>query len=113
MIKIGKSIKNTTFAIGTRPNTSIVRDTNLFNLNNDGFLSTIKHDNSFFIANYNGVMVSQIEICILNTLGALLKQWQAPTLCQLLNKVLDNSKHKSINRKHFFKFKRKIFINCS
>ena len=37
----------------------------------------------------------------------------AKHLCQVLNKVLDNSKPKSINRKHFFKFKRKIFINYS
>ena len=91
------------FAIGTRPNTSIVRDTNLFNLNNDGFLSTIKHDNSFFIANYNGVMVSQIGDMHPQYSGSVVKAMAgAKHLCQLLNKVLDNSKPKSINRKTFF-----------
>ena len=87
MIKLEIPLRTLLFAIGTKPNTSIVRDTNLFNLNDDGF-STIKNDNSFFVANYNGVMVSQIGDMHPQYSGGVVKAMAgAKHLCKLLNQV--------------------------
>ena len=47
-----------------------------------------------------GLWSVKLEICILNT--SVKAMAGAKHLCQLLNKVLDNSKPKSINRKTFF-----------